>query len=633
MAKVALLLPFPEMCEVARPLAAQYPKLNIMCMEYIKTEEIAGRARALEQQGCDLIIARGTQARIVKETVEVPLVEMRVTTQELGRVILQVKRDLGVETPRIGLVTFGNMVRDTGQFDDLFGISFCRYMAASQEELISSTERALADGCHAVIGGTRVCDHAHGLGLPGYFLASGAESMQEALDTAARVCYAIDLEKRNSAEMTTMLDNIFSGILQVDREGIIHRVNRVGYDLLERRPEELLGQPVTQVLPELNQKALEGALVLGQEGYTLLTDARHRALIVNLAPIWVDGGLDGALLSIQEGKRVIEMDSELRRELYQRGYIAKYTFDKVAQRSKDIAAAVSLAKRVAKFPAPVLITGEAGSGKQIMAQCIHNESLARGNAFVPLDCSAWGPDTLDNMLFGNYTTKKDSPTCLAELARDGTLYLSHVEALPMELQYKLLDLIRGRFLHNGSNRPVSTNVRVVAATESNLSALVEQGRFRADLYYAVSVLSLEVLPLRRRREDILSWVDFYLNEWQERYKRYVRLTNGARRFLQEYDWPGNLEQVNNVCERVVLLTEKRSIDEVFLRRQLEQVTPRLLPGTDTVVVYKDRRAMEIAELLRKHKGSREKVAAELGVSKTTLWRYIKKYGIAQDFSC
>ena len=313
MAKIALLLPFPEMCEVARPLAARYPKLGILCMEYVKTEEIADRARELEQQGCDLIIARGTQARIVKETVEVPLVEMRVTTQELGRVILQIKRDLGLERPRIGLLTFGNMVRDTGQFDDLFGIQFCRYMASSREELISSTERALADGCHAVIGGTQVCDHARGLGLPGYFLASGAESMLEALDTANRVCYAIDLEKRNSAEMTTILDNIFSGVLQVDREGIIHRVNRVGYDLLERRPEELLGRPVSQVLPELNPKALEGALVLGQEGYTLLTDARHRALIVNLAPIWVDGGLDGALLSIQEGKRVIEMDSELRR--------------------------------------------------------------------------------------------------------------------------------------------------------------------------------------------------------------------------------------------------------------------------------------------------------------------------------
>ena len=156
MAKIALLLPFPEMCEVARPLAARYPKLGILCMEYVKTEEIADRARELEQQGCDLIIARGTQARIVKETVEVPLVEMRVTTQELGKVILQIKRDLGLERPRIGLLTFGNMVRDTGQFDDLFGIQFCRYMASSREELISST-RSSAAPRSATTPGTWAC--------------------------------------------------------------------------------------------------------------------------------------------------------------------------------------------------------------------------------------------------------------------------------------------------------------------------------------------------------------------------------------------------------------------------------------------------------------------------------------------
>ena len=143
---------------------------------------------------------------------------------------------------------------------------------------------------------------------------------------------------------------------------------------------------------------------------------------------------------------------------------------------------------------------------------------------------------------------------------------------------------------------------------------------------------MELPPLRRQREDIPAWTDFYLNEWQEHYKRYVHLTQGARDFLFKYDWPGNLNQLNSVCQRIVLLTEKRNIDENFLRAQLEQVTPKLMPGTEKVVLYKDQKAVQIAELLRKYGGSREKVAAELGVSKTTLWRYIKKYGIEPDFS-
>ena len=111
------------------------------------------------------------------------------------------------------------------------------------------------------------------------------------------------------------------------------------------------------------------------------------------------------------------------------------------------------------------------------------------------------------------------------------------------------------------------------------------------------------------------------------------LVNARFRYLQEYEWPGNLDQLNSVCERLVLLTQKRNIDEVFLRQQLEQIAPRTLPGTEQIVLYKDQKAVEIAALLKKHHGNRQQVAAELGVSKTTLWRYLKKYGIDPDYHC
>lgn len=107
-----------------------------------------------------------------------------------------------------------------------------------------------------------------------------------------------------------------------------------------------------------------------------------------------------------------------------------------------------------------------------------------------------------------------------------------------------------------------------------------------------------MLPLRRRRADILGWTELYLDDWQEKYKRYVHLTQGARDYLLDYEWPGNLDQLCSVCERLVLLTRKRNIDEVFLRQQLEQVTPRMLPGTGQIVLYKDQKAVEIAALLK-----------------------------------
>lgn len=632
MAKVAILVPYLDMCEMARSMVSAYEYIDPICVEYTQTDQVAKRAQALEKEGCDLIVSRGVQARLIRHSVKLPVVELRVTAQELAGVLLDLKRSLQAAYPRMALIGFANMFGDVSQFNELFQIDLQSYMVSDSAELSAAVERALADHCMAVVGGDIVCGKAGELGIPCRFIPSGVESMREALRVASSMCYAIDMEKHNSAEMDTMLNYTFNGIMQVDRSGVVRRINRTGYDMIGRQPNEVVGRPLGDILPNMNPKMLESALSKGEETYAFVMDVQQKAFIVSIAPIYVDGQADGAILTFQEGSRIIEMDSEMRRELYQRGFIARYTFDKLYPKACQESATLKLARRIAKYSAPVLITGEDGTGKDLLAQCLHNESLGKGNAFVPVDCSAWQPDNLDNMLFGNYTTRKDTDACMAELAREGTLYLSHVEKLPPETQYKLMCLIERRFLHNGVKYPVSIKVRVIASTSANLAAMVEKGEFRKDLYYALNVLNLELEPLRRDRQWIPYWVDYFLGEWQEQHKRYVHLTGGAKKFLAEYDWPGNLKQVDRLCERIVLLAEKRNVDEVFLRRQLEQLAPRLQPGTEKVVLYKDRRAAEIAALLRKHNGSREKVAAELGVSKTTLWRYIKKYGIEPDYS-
>ena len=525
MAKVAVLVPNQELELIAQPLTEEFSFLQVMEVKYIRTAYAVQRARELEQQGCDLIVARGVQARLIKRSVRIPLVEITVTPQELASVMLDLKEELELDCPRIGLIGFPNMFSDTSQFNRLFHIDLRLYMAEQEEQLEEMVDKALQDGCNAVIGGNRVCASAGQKALPYKFIPSGEESLRNALATASRVGYAIDLEKHNSAEINALLNYTFSGIIQVDKERIIRRVNRVTNNLLGRSTDALLGQEISAVLPNLNQNVLTDALLHGREAYAFLLDIDHRAVVVNVAPILVGEQIEGAVLTFQEGQRLIEMDSEMRRELYQRGFVARYTF---------------------------------------------------------------------------------------------------------ETQYKLLCLIRGRFLHNGPSRPAAAHVRVIASTSVNLIARVEKGEFRSDLYYALSVLTVEVLPLRRRRGDIEGWMQRYLDEWQEKYKRYVSLTQGAWQYLREYEWPGNLDQLYSVCERLVLLTQKRNIDEIFLREQLEQMAPRLLPGTEQVVLYQDRRAVELAALMKKHKGNRQKVAEELGISKTTLWRYLKKYDVHPD---
>ena len=634
MAKAAILMPYPELRELAETMVQSLTNLTPLCVEYTRTEGIVSRARELEAQGCELIVARGLHARLIRESVTIPVVEVRASTQELAALMMELKQRVirrhGLSpqaAPPLALIGFANMFNSTGKFRELFGVDLREYMVDRVDRYGEATELAHADGCLGVVGGETVCERAEELGMESLFLSMGEESMGNALRMADQMCYAIDLEKRSRSEIDTMLNTTFTGILRSDMSGAVRRVNRACYNLLEKTPGEIVGRKVTDILPNLEASILQEVLVEGREVQAAVVNVNQKATLVNIVPVWIDGEMDGALFTFQEGKRLIEMDSRLRYELHRRGYVARYTFHSLVANGKPMKDLVSLCRRISQYSAPVLLLGEMGVGKGIMAQCIHNESLRRSRAYVPLDCSAWPGEALDNMLFGNYTIRKDSAPTMAEQAKDGTLYLSHVEALPPDTQYKLLNLIRGRFLHNGPNQAESLDVRVVASSDVNLAARVESGGFRRDLYYALSVLSIQMYPLRERREDVMDLFERHLKDWQEKYKRYVHLTEGAKRFIREYDWPGNLDQINNLCERVVLLAERRSVDEVFLRRQLEMVTPQILPGTEKVVVYRDPKAAELDRLLRELGGDRDKVCAKMGISKTTLWRYMKKYGV------
>jgi DNA-binding NtrC family response regulator len=163
---------------------------------------------------------------------------------------------------------------------------------------------------------------------------------------------------------------------------------------------------------------------------------------------------------------------------------------------------------------------------------------------------------------------------------------------------------------------------------------VNEGRFRSDLYYALNVLTLNLPPLRERKEDIESWIDYFLDHYCTLYTRPIQLSRGASRCMVDYPWPGNIRQLENFCHRIVLLTPRRNIDEAFVRNQIDQLYPaedfagENRPGP----VNRDKTAVKILEALKRHGGNRAETARELGVSKTTLWRLMQKHGITMDYS-
>lgn len=643
MANAAILIPQPRMEELCREFIRNYPHLTPICIDTIRTEEAVARAEALAGTNCDLIIARGLQATLLRRHTGLPVVPISITAQELGMMVLRIKRQLGLSHPRIGIIGFENTLDDTSAFDELFDIECLRYTlpeAAGEQEiscdqslLAASAERAIQDGCQGILGGEVVCAAAAKANLPCLLFDSGRESIRNALSAADRMGQAIDLQKQNASEINTMLDFTFSGILQIDASGIIRRCNRVVYTLLGVLQTSLTGHPVREVFPQLQEETLHRVLYDGEEAYALLVPIENHAVIVNIAPILTDHQIRGAILTFQESHRITEIDNRLRAEFYQRGFTARCQFDQLPAADAETRKLFTRAKRFARYSAPVLITGEHGNGNLLLAQCLHNASLRASNAFIEVDCAAYDPEELDLLLFGRRSSRPDAESCLAEAAQKGTLYLGHVDQLSSLLQYKILQLLRGKLCCGEVYRPVTADIRILASTSTQLLSLVEQGRFRADLYYALNVLPLHYPPLRERRDDILPWVDTIMNEAQKRHQRYFTLTQGAREYLHRYSWPGNLDQLRSLCERIVLTAERRTIDEVFLQRELAQMSPRLAPDSGQQVIIKDPKAVELAAILKEHGGNRQAVADALGISKTTLWRRMKQYGIGRDFSC
>ena len=284
MAKIAVLVPRQEMQVMAEQLVGSYKNLTPVCLEFVKTMDAARRAAELEAEGCDLIMARGFQATIIKQAVQLPVVNIIITTQELGILALQLKNELGVMHPKIGLIGFENMFSDTARFEDLFDVEIVRYTLPetetrdTQKKLADFVSQAEREGCHAVLGGDVVCAQAEAQGMPYRFFASTLESMRNAFAMAERMAYAIDLEKQSSSEMNTMLDFTFSGIMQIDAGGIIRRGNRVLYNLLGLQPSELLERPIQEVLPQIRSDLLARVLQEGDESYASLLPIEDRAV-------------------------------------------------------------------------------------------------------------------------------------------------------------------------------------------------------------------------------------------------------------------------------------------------------------------------------------------------------------------
>jgi two-component system response regulator FlrC len=387
-----------------------------------------------------------------------------------------------------------------------------------------------------------------------------------------------------------------------------------GLELLEQVKRD---DPGTAVIILTAFGTVEGAVEAMRKG----------AVHYLLKPLANPDELRLAVRRVLEEQRVADEATTLRQATE-----AVFPFGEIIAGDGKMQAALDLGRSVAPTDATVLITGETGTGKELMARAIHHWSLRAEQAFVAVSCAALAETLLESELFGHekgaFTGAVAQRRGRFELAHGGTLFLDEVGEMTPALQAKLLRVLQeGTFERVGGTKTVTVDVRVIAATNRDLQRLVAKRTFREDLYYRLNVFPIVLPPLRERPADILPLAEHILRQASRRFGRQITgFTGEAQALLQEYPWPGNIRELQNVIERAAILCREAHIGPAHLHLSAS-------PGVSSPVAQKTLRELEreaILAALAAHKGNRRKAADQLGIGLRTLYTRLRVYGISTE---
>lgn len=328
-----------------------------------------------------------------------------------------------------------------------------------------------------------------------------------------------------------------------------------------------------------------------------------------------------------DNKRLIDENRMLKEELSER-----FGFESIVGHHPKMMQVFDLVKRVAQSRSNVIILGESGTGKELIARAIHFNGPRRRNRFIAMNCGAIADTLLENELFGHekgaFTGALTQKSGLIEAANGGTLFLDEIGSISEAMQIRLLRVIQERnFYRVGGTQEISVDVRFISATNKDIEMLVEEGKFREDLYHRLNVVTITVPSLKERREDIPLLVEHFVKKFNAYYGRSVKgITDDALNSLVQYDWKGNVRELENVIERAINLMEGNMITIANLPDYISgrYETKGIKGKTPTL---REMEKTHILNVLKEMAGDRAKAAEILGIDKTTLWRKTRRYGI------
>ena len=433
-----------------------------------------------------------------------------------------------------------------------------------------------------------------------------------------------------------ILNSIADGVFTTDNDGKITFMNKAGQEITGFSSKEAVGRYCFDIFRAdicQNRCALKETLKTKKEITNL------PVTILNKEGSNIPISISTAVLKNEKGHiiggvetfRDLSTIEELKKELSQR-----YTLGDIISKNHLIHEIFNILPNIAESDSTVLIQGASGTGKELFAKAIHKVSRRKNKPFVKVNCGALPDTLLESELFGYVKgaftdAKKDKPGRFA-LANGGTIFLDEVGDMSPSLQVKLLRVLQEKeFEPLGSTSPRTTDARIIAATNKDLSRLMEGGKFRDDLFYRLNVVKIELPLLLQRKEDLPLLIDTFIKKLNAKMgKQIIKVSDQVLSVLLQYDYPGNVRELENIMEHAFVLCRGNLIDLDCLPREItagQRETTSSLPSKEENP-FDQAEAEVIEKTLKKYGGDRIKTANELGIGRTTLWRKIRKYGLA-----
>ncbi|WP_411682186.1 sigma-54 interaction domain-containing protein [Clostridium thailandense] len=437
-----------------------------------------------------------------------------------------------------------------------------------------------------------------------------------------------------------IFDSLHDGVLIADHECIVVYVNPAYTRITSMSSEEILGKLLSEVRPG---SRLPNVIKTGTKLLRIPRKVNDSEYIVNMVPIIEEDEIVGGISILNEITEIYKLTEELNKsntiiknleKQVKSMKKAKYSFDDIISVDINSEEVKKLCQKAAKSESNILITGESGTGKELYANSIHAYSERQNGPFIPVNCATFDGNLLESELFGYeegaFTgAKKGGKIGLFELASGGTLFLDELSEMDYGLQAKLLRVLQENTIRRiGGLKEVSIDVRIIAATNKSLEKMIEENKFRKDLYYRIAIFPINIPSLRNRRQDIKPLIEKFINEMANKIKRSIEISEDAVNILYNYDWPGNIRELKNSMEFASNMTEDYVIKLEHLPKviQSEGIKKNIIKLKPLEEVIKDAEVSEIKRAIATYGDTvqgKKRAAEALGISLATLYNKLK----------